>query len=200
MSAINWRERDEQLVRLATRHVCRTRHFFRYFASEKAAYRRAKILREQGRLRLVGRIVTGDDGRPENVYSNGWRPKYDQLNHELLLTDFLLCYAEADTLRGWAVNRRLRPDAELTLGEFFYYVELDTGCQSLAQVRRRQAVYAGTEDFVLYVTLSQRRLESLRRNAHEAVKKVALFTTVEDAQRDPRGPIWIDSVGERTSI
>jgi hypothetical protein len=144
--------------------------------------------------------MLADSGRPENVFCNGWKPKYDQLRHELLLTDFLLGYPEGDTLRGWAVSRRLRPDAEMTLGEYFYYVELDTCEQSYAQVRRRQARYAGVEDYLLYVTTSQKRLEGLRRHAHEAVKKIALFTTLDEAQRDPHGAIWIDCLGEKTSI
>ena len=144
--------------------------------------------------------MMAESGRPENVYCNGWKPKYDQLRHELLLTDFLLSYPESTTLRGWAVTRRLRPDAEMTLGGYFYYVELDTGEESYAQVRRRQARYAGVGDYVLYVTLSTRRLDGLRRHAHEAVKPIALFTTLADAQRDPHGPIWIDCLGEETAI
>jgi hypothetical protein len=151
-------------------------------------------------LRLVGTVVVGDAGRPEHIFCNGWKPKYDQLRHELLLTDFLLGYPEGDVLRGWAVNRRLRPDAELTLDGYFYFVELDTGEESLAQVRRRQARYLGTEDYVLFVTLSPRRLEHLRQRAHEAVKGIALFTTLDEALREPRGEIWIDCQGERTSI
>jgi hypothetical protein len=144
--------------------------------------------------------MIGDCGRPENVYCNGWKPKCDQLRHELLLTDFLLEYPAADTLRGWAVNRRLRPDAEMTLGDYFYYVELDTGEESYAQVCRRQARFVGVEDYLLYVTMTAKRLEGLRRHAHDAVKHIAMFTTLADAQRDPHGPIWIDCHGEKTAI
>lgn len=197
---LTWRQRDDELKRLATRHVCRTKHFQRYFTSSQATYRRVEKLRRQGLLRLVGQIVTGDAGRPENIYCNGWKPKYDQLRHELLLTDFLLLYPEADTLRGWAVNRRIRPDAELTMGDYFYFVELDTGEQSYAQVRRRQARYAGVEDFLLYVTSSRSRLEGLRRNAHQEVRKIALFTTLVDVQADPHGTVWTDCLGEKTAI
>jgi hypothetical protein len=144
--------------------------------------------------------VIGDSGRPENVYCNSWKPKYDQLRHDLLLTDFLLNYPEADVLRGWAVNRRLRPDAEMTLDGFFYHVEMDTGEQSYAQVRRRQSRYSGIKDFVLYVTTSPKRLDGLRKNVHDAVLPIALFTTLDDALREPHGEIWIDCQGERTSI
>jgi hypothetical protein len=195
-----WRKRDDAIIQLANRHVCRSRHFFRFFTSPQASYRRIEKLRAQGFLRLIATIVLGDSGRPERIFCNGWRPKYDQLRHELLLTDFLLAYPEADTLRGWAVDRRLRPDAEMTLDGYFYYVELDTGEQTHSQVRRRQASYAGTEDYVLYVTSSAKRLEGLRKNVHETVKRIALFTTLEEALANPRGEIWIDSQGERTAI
>lgn len=196
----DWRKRDAALIRLATRHVCRTKHFLGQFPSPQAAYRRVAKLREQGLLRLIATIMLADAGRPEQIFCNGWRPKYDQLRHELLLTDFLLAYPDADTLRGWAVNRRLRPDAEMTLDGYFYFVELDTGEQTYAQVRRRQSRYLGTADYVLYVTQSDRRLEGLRRHAHDAVKRIALFTTLDAVLREPRGQIWIDAHGERTSI
>jgi hypothetical protein len=88
----------------------------------------------------------------------------------------------------------------MTLDGYFYYVELDTGEETHAQVRRRQARYSGIEDFVLFVTSSQRRLEGLRENAHQAVQRIALFTTLEVALAQPRGEIWIDCQGERTSI
>jgi hypothetical protein len=193
-----WRDRDTTIVQLATRGVCRMRHFFRFFPSEKAAYRRIEKLQRQGRLRLVATVVLADTGRPERIFC--YKPKYDQIRHELRLTDFLLCYPEADTLRGWAVNRRLRPDAEMTMDGYFYNVELDTGEQTFAQVRRRQRRYAGIEDFVLYVTTTEKRVEGLRRNAHEAVKRIALFATLTDVQRDPHGEVWIDCQGERTAI
>lgn len=88
----------------------------------------------------------------------------------------------------------------MTLGEYVYYVELDTGQQSLAQVRRGQIRYAGVEEFLLYVTKSQGRFEGLRRSAHESVRKTALFAALADVEREPRGQVWIDCLGEKTSI
>ncbi len=145
-------------------------------------------------------MIVGNSGRPEKIYCNSFRPKRDALLHELLLTDFLLSYPQADTLRGWAVNRRLRPDAEMTLDGYFYNVELDTGEQSYAQVNRRQKRYAGSRDLLLYVTQSERRLEGLRRNADPAVRSIALFTTLAQVLLDPQGEIYIDYFNERTSI
>ena len=136
-----------------------------------------------------------DSGRPEIVMCNGFKVPYQQLPHELIVTDFALCYPEADVLRGYATNRRLRPDAEMTLYDRLFYVELDTGEESHAQVGKRQAVYAGTMNYVLWVTLSVRRRESLRRNCHEAVRSTALFAVLDDVKRNPLGDVWIDAWG-----
>lgn len=143
--------------------------------------------------------MVNDTGRPERVYCNSWKPKADQLRHEVLLTDFLLCYPESDVLRGWLVNRRIRPDAEMTWKDRLFYVEFDTGHESYSQVRRRQRVYSGIQDILLYVTLTKTRMAGLIRNSR-AVKSIALFTTLELAKRDPFGPIWTSSNGRQGSI
>ena len=44
------------------------------------------------------------------------------------------------------------------------------------QVRRRQARYAGVEDYLLYVTYGEAS-GRVRRHAHEAVKHIAPFTS-----------------------
>ena len=200
MMALPWRQRDEEIVRRATRHVCRTRHFFDLFSSERAAYRRVEKLRKGELLRQVGELMVEDSGRPEKIYCNGWKPKWDHLRHECLLTDFFLFgYPEADVLRGWLVNKRIRPDAEMTLEGVFYYVEMDTGQESYAQVRRRQRNYAGVEDPVLYVTLSGDRREGLRKRG-KAIASIGLFTTLDEVLECPRGDIWVDHDGGRVSI
>ena len=143
--------------------------------------------------------MVSDFGRPERVYSNSWTPKADHLRHELLLTDFLLCYPEADVLRGWLVNKRIRPDAEMRINGRLFNVELDTGHQSYAQVRRRQQRYAGVQDLLLYVTLKSSRLAGLIRNSN-AVQSIALFTTLSQAQANPFGEIWKSCSGRSGSI
>ncbi|MCA9051382.1 MAG: hypothetical protein KDA89_21740 [Planctomycetaceae bacterium] len=140
-------------------------------------------------------------GRPVDVYCNGWRPKPDHLEHELRLTDFLLHYPTAGILRGPEVDDRIRPDATMHLDGRTFHVELDTGLESHSQVRRRQQIgYTGVEDFVLYVTLSERRCDTLIRNVHDAAKPIALFTTLQSAVRNPRGEIWRDAFGKSASI
>ena len=143
--------------------------------------------------------MVNDTGRPEVVYCNGWKPKADQLRHELLLTDFLLCYPETDVLRGWLVNRRIRPDAEMTKDGRLFYVEFDTGHESYAQVRRRQKVYAGVQDILLYVTMTKTRMAGLIRNS-DSVKSIALFTTLEQVMSNPTGDVWKSCGGRQGKI
>lgn len=131
--------------------------------------------------------------------SNSWKPKSDQLRHEVLLTDFLLGYPDAEVVRGLTVNDRIRPDAEMVLGGRKFYVELDTGEMNHSRVQQRHAAYAGVQDFLLFVTLSAARMPRLIAGA-EAVREIALFTTLEQAMREPRGEIWVDAFGIRASI
>lgn len=195
-----WTDRDELCRKRADDNPCCPRHFFGLFPNEKACYRRLDTLRERGLLRLIGEVMIGDTGRPEKVFCNGWKPKQDHLRHEVLLTDFLLLYPEAEVVRGWSVDKRVRPDAEMTLFGRRFFVELDTGEQSYAQVQRRQRqAYADVQDFLLYVTMSERRLEGLLTHADQ-VKGIALFTTLDKAKSDPRGPIWVDGFGETAAL
>jgi hypothetical protein len=151
-------------------------------------------------LRRVGKVISKESGRPENVYCNGWKPQTTQIEHELLVTDFCICYPTAEFRRGYIVNRKLKPDGEMWLDGMFFNVELDTGEQSLPQVRSRQQAYSGSTDYLLYVCQSKRRLESLRKNTTDCVRSIALFTTLADVQRDPRGDIWTDYYDECTAI
>lgn len=198
----SWRERDAALFSLARRHVITMRHIFPLFPSRQTAYRRVKRLLKIKQLRKVGELMLQDTGPPESVFCTGWKPKYDQLYHEVMLTNFLLHYDDAaEIVRGWYVDRTLRPDAEVTLNKQLYYIELDTGSMTMGQVRRRQRVYRSTEDIILYVTLgTQRRMQNLM-NASELIENRALFTTLEQIETEgPAGKVWLSRSGEFFSI
>lgn len=117
----------------------------------------------------------------------------------MLVTDFLLCYPDVEFIRGYDVDPRIRPDAELTIGGQRFFVELDTGEQSYRQIASRQRCYAGIKDLLLYVTLSEKRMARLIRHSH-AVHAIALFTTLEQVQHDACGEIWTDWTGGKVSL
>lgn len=196
----NWRDRDDRIKQRVQQHVCCPRHFFDLFGTPQATYRRLARLVALKQLRIVGEIMVNDSGRPQKCYCNGWRPKPDQVRHEVLLTDFLFCYPEAHVVRGWLVNKELRPDAEMTLGGIHFNVELDTGSESHSQVRRRQGVYVSTSDMVLFVTLSERRMNGLMKGCLDEVKGMCLFGTLDGVRAEPEGEVWMDVDGNRASI
>jgi len=198
---LDWKQRRRTISAIATIHVCAARHFFGYFPSPAVAYRTIKKLHDDGFLKRVGKVISKGSGRPENVYCNGWKPKADQLEHELLLTDFCICFPDAAFKRGWIVDRTLKPDAEMILDGTRFNVELDTGEQSHTQVRKRQKRYADSTDFLLYVTQSDRRLEFLQKKADDCVRSIALFTTLANVQRNPKSEtLLVDCFGERCPI
>ena len=189
----------ERVIELVEKHVILTRHVIPLFPCRATAYRAVAGLRRQRRLRAIGHALMETTGRPEIAYCNSWKPKADQLRHEVWVTDFLLCYPDAEIVRGWRVDRHIRPDAEMQLRGQKFYVELDSGEQSHRQVRDRQLAYASVRDFLLYVTLSERRLTGLIKHA-ESVRHIALFTTLERVVADPHGPVWVDCQGKTVAI
>jgi hypothetical protein len=191
-------EIDERILDFAERQVCVTRHFLKFVPNRAAAYRAATRLRKSGGLQVVG-YVKGASGRPETVFCNSWRPRSTQLFHELVVTEFLLCYPHFRYVRGYAVNQRIRPDAEIWINNAHIFIEVDTGQQSYRQIRQRQRAYFGVQDVLLYVTLSERRLKGLIRESGQ-VRAIALFTTLDRLLEDPAGEIWEDLSGQRTSI
>ncbi len=136
-----------------------------------------------------------DEGRPRDVYCNGWRPSLHHLRHEVLQTRFLLPYLDhADIVRGYDCNKDLDPDAEMTLEDRLFYVELDTGSVNHTRQKKRWKKYRRVQDFLLVVTSTQKRKQNLIRYASD-VNHIALFTTLSQAIESPYGAIWSDCHG-----
>ncbi len=131
------------------------------------------------------------DGRPLNVYSNGYYPKADNLRHEVLLTNFLFPFFEFSKIkRGKKCDQFIQPDAEMEMDGRKYFVEMDTGSVHHPKQKRRWKRYDKVvHDFLLVVTLSEVRMHNLIKHA-SAVSSVALFTTLEQAIKNPFGEIW----------
>ena len=188
----NWKERDTAIRRRVQIQPCIPQHLFEFFPSPAAAYRRINKLRKRQRngIRHVGSVSTREDliGRPCDVYSNGWRPKPDNLFHEVMLTSFLLLYPQADVERGLRVNSEIRPDAEINMANIKYFVELDTGKQTHAQLRYKWfRRYRDVRDYLLFVTLVEEyRLPRVIQNA-KLVHDIALF---HDVRSSASQSIW----------
>lgn len=169
------------------------------FPSAKVAQRRMRTLVRRKKVKLCGMAQLNDRGRPHYVYAR-WNPKQDNLRHEVLLTEFLIPFFGAKIVRGYETDRTLRPDAEVTINGNKYLIEQDCGTMSYHDIlHKRFKKYEGYEGIVLWVTLTDARMDGLRRRA-ERVKDSALFTTLTASLTEPFGGVWIDYSGQVYSI
>jgi phage gp46-like protein len=126
--------------------------------------------------------------------------KADALAHEVLLTRVCLKLHAARVLRGPRVTHRdLWPDAEVWAGGRLFFLELDRGTMTYAQLARRYAKYIDRPEFVLWVCSTAERRDGMRARA-EAIRSTALFATLADALVDPHAAVWADFGGNRVAL
>lgn len=78
-----------------------------------------------------------------------------------------------------------------------FFVEIDlSGNMDAKQMRAKWRRYAGVEDFILVVAMTDSRMEKLMQGA-ELVKSIALFTTF---QRLREGRPWVDCFGATVTL
>ncbi len=163
------------------------------FPTRAKALKRLRRLAARQRIRLVG-SVGRKCGRPEHVFCR-FRPKGNDLRHEVELTELCLRLDAARILRGpHATDRQIRPDAEVWINGQLYYLELDRGTMSYAQIVGRFRLYAGFPHFVLWVCAGAERRDGLRARA-ERIRTCALFTTFAEAVSSPHAAVWLDYQG-----
>jgi hypothetical protein len=197
------RKRDALILWLLERHPATARMLVEIglFPTPKKARQRLARLARRRFVRLLGTISLSA-GRPEHVYGRArWMMKGDTLRHEVLITRLCLRINADEIRRGpGEVDADIRPDAELLINGQRYFLEMDLGTMSYADiVRKRFAKYRPARDLVLWVCPTASRLEGLRRHA-EVLREVALFTTLDQAYSHPHTAVWIDFDGERAAL
>ena len=130
-------------------------------------------------MKLVGSVQLNRTGRPEDVYCC-YRPKADQLLHEVLVTGELIRFPFAEVARGKNVDQVLRPDFTLCLDDFSIHGELDRATEGYRQARDRMHVYTERREFVLWVAPTVARMEGLRKRA-ACIRSHALFKVVGES-------------------
>ena len=193
--------RDQVIFDLLDRHPMTIDQLVRIglFPSAKIAQRRMMKLVQRRKVKLCGMAQLNDRGRPSYVFAR-WTLKVDTCRHEVLLTEFLIPFFLAEIIRGYETDRTLRPDAEMTINGHKYLVEQDCCTMSYHDiVHKRFKKYEGYDGVVLWVTLTDARMDGLRRRA-ERVKDNALFTTLTSSLKEPFGGVWIDYSGHIHSM
>lgn len=169
-----------------------------WFPTKNKALKRLGRLVVRNRIRFVG-TVARKNGRPEHVYCR-WRPKVDQLLHEVELTELCLRLDAGRILRGPHVtDTQLRPDAEVWIDGQLYYLELDRGTMGYQQIEKRFRKYEGCGHLVLWVCSSDERREGFRHRA-SGIRNIALFATLADVLPSPHGEVWWDYSGDRAAL
>src|SRR5262249_2644173 len=85
-----------------------------------------------------------------------------------------------------ATDKEIRSDAEVLINGQPYYLELDRGTMSYAQIGRRFRVYEGCPHLSLWVCSSAERRDGMRQRAG-ILRSTALFTTLAEAIASPPG-------------
>lgn len=194
------RVRDARILWLLDRHPVTAAMLVSLglFSSKRRALRRLNRLVTRGHIRLVGTVPRAT-GRPEHVYCR-WRPKADDLAHEIELTELCLRLDAERIDRGpRATDNAIRPDAEVWINGQVYYLELDRGTMGYAQIERRFRLYEAFAHFVLWVCPTAERRDGLRTRA-EGLRSSALFATFADATATPHRPVWFDVAGTPATL
>jgi hypothetical protein len=196
------RERDAAILWLLQRHPATAAMLVEIglFRTKARASKRLRRLVRKRQLRVAGTISL-KNGRPVHAYSRGLPVKTDNLLHEVQISR--ICFkTHADEVRRGPreVDQFLRPDAELIINGQRYLLEFDRGTMSYPVIERtRFAKYQFCRDFVLWVCPTQARMQGLRKRA-AVLRETALFTTLNQALRDPHAPIWVDFDGELAAL
>jgi hypothetical protein len=140
-------------------------------------------------------ILLKETGRPELVY--GKRCKQDEIEHEILITEFELLMAER-IQRNVPVGKTTA-DGMLIRDGIHLYVEVDNESMTSKQMREKWIRYNGVEGFILLICRTKGRLRRLMKSA-ERVKKVVLFSRFEWLSRKKVREKWIDWFGKRAEV
>jgi hypothetical protein len=196
------RRRDQAILWLLTSHPATAQMLVDagHFRSRRKATKRLTRLVEKKQLRRVGTVCL-KGGRPEHVYSRSRWLKADNLLHEIQMSRICFKIHADDVRRGPGhVDPTLRPDAELLINGRRFLLEFDNGTKSYpAIVQTRFATYRCCRDLVLWVCITEARMEGLRTHA-EMLRATALFTTLDLALADPHARIWRDFNGETAAL
>lgn len=140
-------------------------------------------------------ILLNETGRPELVY--GKRCKPDEIDHEVLITEFEL-------LVGATMQRNVSAGKAIADGMFVrdgirFFVEVDNETMTSKQMREKWIRYGDIDGLLLLVCRTKGRLKRLMRSA-ERVKKVLLCSRFAWLRMKNVKEKWIDWYGKRAAL
>jgi hypothetical protein len=169
------------------------------------------------RRREVGVVgtVEGEFGSPpQNLYAVDRIP-VARATHDWFLTRYFQALGWPEVRRGRRVTplevRELRekksvkftvwPDAERRFPDGHEAVyEMDMATEDRADIDRKVRGYSTVKKFVLFLTVTDARLEKLKRWTEAGLKGRAFFALWREALAHPTGRIWTDHHGNLVAL
>ncbi len=151
-----------------------------------------------GTLKLVGLAKDANGSRRVRVFCNGWNPKEDNLNHELIGTRIRLLYLKYEFVRGHRVGEYYA-DMRMQDDRYVWDFEIDCGTMKRKRVESRWRKYCDCTHDVLIVAAPRKgnpeaRLRQLMSWSQD-IKDIAFFTTLERLKaHGPYARVW-DYIG-----
>ncbi len=136
-----------------------------------------------------------ETGRPELVY--GKRCREDELEHEVLITEFELLMDDLLT-RNAPVGKTIA-DGLLTREGYRFFVEVDNETMTVKQMKEKWIRYDGAKGFILLICRTSGRLKRLFRSAAR-VKSQIFFSRFDWLRLKNVKRKWIDCYGKRAEI
>ena len=163
------------------------------FSTRKAAGAWTARLVASGNLTEVGTMKDANGRKVIPVYCNGWKPKDDNLRHEIIGTWVRLLYPVFHFRRGPKINDCL-PDMVMTDGEHTYEFEVDCDTMPMKKVKYRWKAHKCEHD-ILVVTAPEHgdpeaRLKQLL-DWSEDLGERGFFTTFDRLRTlGPHARVW----------
>jgi hypothetical protein len=190
----DWQSRNAALLEwIRERGPVTVRQVAGWFGSYSAAYKRLQKWAKAGVLNSIGNVyLFRQNGRPEQAY--GTRASGCP-RHDVLLTEVLIKFPKAQVIRD--PGEAPFPDAIMYMQQP-YWIELCTGEETHRQLIRKFRAYEKEkiEGWMLFVSLSKRRMENVLRIAPD----FALLSTLRRVVKDPLGRVWQDTKGNEYAL
>lgn len=149
----------KEILKRVEIHPCCTEHLLDICPNKPVLYKLIAGLRKRKQIKYEIPL-RGENGRPRFLWC---QRLVNYPLHDKQLTDVLLKLKVK--CERWDVDKDLRPDAELTVNEELYYLEMDMGTERGRAIEDRLSVYETVGNSVLWVVPDEKRMEQLMRKS-----------------------------------
>ena len=176
------------------------------FRRKDTAGRRIRRLQKKPRryIRCIGRYeITRNQNLHFLFAAIDAEIKADNLDHEIGVSRLMAkYYPYCEWLtRLYDVDPSLRPDATFRMADATFHLEFyNTESQTRSQISGHMRRYEGTNEAVLIVCRTAKRMKAVREAIPESVRPLCAFAIFEEVLKSPFGKVWWSYDGEAFAV